>query len=116
MCYLVWENDVLEHVRRGSGLKSNRDLGRSEVWRRQSRRWWPKTPSHNEKGEGSEECWGSDWVLTEDYMLPKPTHAFWKMAKGIILYVRGKKTRALSKGMERVSSVSSTSQGRGGNR
>ena len=44
--------------------------GRSEVWRSQYIRWWTDTPCYNKKGEGSEECWGSDWVLPEDDLFP----------------------------------------------
>ena len=49
--------------------------------RRQSRRWWTNTPWNKELGEGSEQCWVFDWMLTEADMLPDPTHAFWRMGK-----------------------------------
>ena len=37
------ENAILSPGHWGGGLKSNRDLEESEVWRCQSRRWWPAT-------------------------------------------------------------------------
>ena len=36
------------------GLKVTGIWGGIEVWRHQSRRWWPDTPWNNEKGEESE--------------------------------------------------------------
>ena len=46
MCYLVWDNTIMELVSWVGWLKSNRYLGESEVWRLQSRIWWTNTPCH----------------------------------------------------------------------
>ena len=68
------------------------------MWRCQFIRWCPDTPWYNKYGEGNEKCWGSDWVLMEDNLVPGPKHAFWKMLKGSILYVGGNKPGPFSKG------------------
>ena len=52
------------------GLRATGIWVGNEVWRRQSRRWCPGTFWNNERVEGSEYCWGEDWVLAEADMLP----------------------------------------------
>ena len=85
-------------VVRTAGSRITEIWGGSEVWKRQSRKWWADTPWNNEEEGGSELCWGSDWVLTGADLLPEPPHAFWKMVKVIILYVGVKKPRKFPKG------------------
>ena len=72
------------------GLRVTGIWGESEVWRHQSIRWWPDTPWYNKEGEGSEGCWGLEWMLEEADLLPDPKQTFWKMMKGMITNVGGK--------------------------
>ena len=90
MCYLVWKIPFWNLVVGAFGLIVTGIWGRIEMCRRQYRRFWPDTHWNNKEEQGSEKSWVLDWVLTEVYMLPGLKDNFWKMAKGIILYVGGK--------------------------
>ena len=64
------------------------DVGK---WRHQSKRWWSGSAWKGKKRETYNICWDLDCVLNEGDQMPVTQDTFWKISKGHVVYVGGKK-------------------------
>ena len=66
--------------------------GEERRWIRQAHRWWTDNQWRDRGIELDTLCWKADWILMEESQVPKAENEFFKMDKGQVIYIAGKKS------------------------